>query len=352
MPSDTQLVLVGSYADADQPSIRLYEFSPASGALSERGSVAGIANPSFLALHPNGTALFAVSETAAPNGPPGGVRALRFDRATGSFELLNEQPSGGNWPCHLCIDPSGRWLIASNYGSGSVGVFPIAEDGSLGAHTDLVQHRGSGPNPQRQEGPHAHSATPTPDGQLILVADLGVDQLGVYQLDTDKGTLARQGTVAAPRGVGPRHIAWSADGTSLFLATELGNQVIRYSYDAAAGSFSEEQIISTLPEGAPENYVADIHTSPDGTRLYVSNRGHNSIAAYTIGAGNALALAGHASCGGNWPRNFAVAPDGRWLLVANQNSGDIAILPVGDDGVPGEAAAHVAVPGASFVLFV
>lgn len=349
--ASSNLVLAGSYAAADAPGIYLFEFDNASGALTQIGSFAGIASPSFLALHPNGEWVYAVSETSASGGAPGGVCALRFDRNNASFTLANQQPSGGDWPCHLCIDPTGSWLIVSNYGSGSVGVLPILEDGTLGDMAQLVQHSGSGPNPQRQEGPHAHSATPTPDGQLIAVADLGLDQLALYRLGN--GTLARHSTTAAQPGSGPRHVAFGADGRHLYLAHELNNTVTVYAYDGAAGALTELQTIATLPENAPESYVADIHVSPDGTRLYVSNRGHNSIAAYTIGGDGRLALAAIAPCGGDWPRNFAVAPGGEWLLVANQNSGDIAVLPAREGGNElGAAVGHAAVPGASFVHFI
>lgn len=352
MASEPQLVLVGGYAPAAQPGILFCTFDSAHGVLTKRGAASGITNPSFLALHPNGEWLFSVSETSAADGAPGGVAALRLARTTGTFTLTNTQPSGGDWPCHLCLDVSGRWLIVSNYGSGSVRVFPIGADGALGEATDHVQHQGRGPNAQRQEGPHAHSATPMPDGEQLLVADLGTDQLMMYELNADDGTLARTGAVIVPAGAGPRHITFSADGRQLFVATELGNTVVRYRYDAANGTFAIQQEISTVPTDAPTSYVADIHLSPDDTRLYVSNRGHNSIATYTIGPDGALALAGVTPCGGDWPRNFAVSPDGRWLLVANQYSGDIAVLPIDANGLPGPAIAQIPVPDASFVQFI
>ncbi len=349
--SETRLVLAGSYAAADAPGIFLLEFDSTSGALSQRAACAGVASPSFLALHPNGRWLFATSETSQASGAPGGVWALRFDRDAATFEPINAQPSGGDWPCHLAIDPSGRWLLVSNYGSGSVGVLPIGGDGALGPLAHLAQHAGGGPNTARQEGPHAHSATFTPDGQFVIVADLGIDQLVLYRLDADSGALEEHARVAIQPGAGPRHLAFHPNGRYAYVGTELGNTVVVFAY-GPAGALHELQTIATLPAGAPESYVADIHVSADGRRLYASNRGHNSIAAYDIGADGRLALAGIAPCGGNWPRNFALAPGGGWLLAANQYSGAVAALPLAEERPIGAAAELLAVPAASFVLFV
>jgi 6-phosphogluconolactonase len=349
--SNPQLVLAGSYGAATAPGIYLLEFDAASGALTQRATFAGIESPSFLALHPNGRWLYSTSETSQANGAPGRVWALHLDRAALAFEAINTQPSGGDWPCHLAIDPTGRWLLVSNYGSGSVGVLPILADGSLGALAHRVQHTGSGPNLQRQEGPHAHSATFTPDGRFAIVADLGLDQLVLYTLDQATGQLGEHSRAQLPPGAGPRHIAFHPSGRLLYVANELGNSVAAYSYQPGGGVLALGQVIDTLPAGAPESYVADIHLAPDGGRLYASNRGHNSLAVYDIGAEGQLVRVAVAPCGGNWPRNFAVAPGGRFVLVANQYSGDLAVLPL-DAALPvGPAVAHVAVPTAAFVLF-
>lgn len=353
MTNESYLVVVGSYAEADKPGIYAFAFDAAAGTLTPRGSYAGVVNPSFVIVHPDGQWLYAVSETDARGGAPGSVWALRMDREPWSLAPINQQISGGDWPCHLELDPSGRWLLVSNYGSGTVGVLPIREDGSLGALADLIRHHGSGPNAARQEGPHAHSAAFTPDGRFAIVADLGLDQLLLYALDQSTGKLGARGHADAPPGAGPRHIAFDASGKRMYVANEMGSSVVVYDYDSSSGAPRELQIVGTLPEGAPHNDVADIHLAPDGARLYVSNRGHDSIAVFDVGADGLLARVATPSCGGTWPRNFAVAPGGWFLLVANQHSGEVSVLPALDGpealGAPVERAA---VPGASCVKFV
>jgi 6-phosphogluconolactonase len=351
--TNDRLVLVGSYADADQPGIHALRFDEATGALAPCGAYAGIANPSFLVAHPSGRWVYAVSELSQPwNGAPGSVWALRLERDPWSLQPINQQPSGGDAPCHLRIDASGKWLLASNYSSGSVAVLPILADGALGEMTDLIQHHGSGPNPERQEGPHAHSATFAPDDRFAIVADLGMDELLVYRFDPAAGKLGAHTHVDARPGAGPRHVAFHPNGEYVYVANELDNTVSAYHYDAADGTLHERQTIETLPEGAPENTVADIHVSSSGRRVCVSNRGHNSIAAFDIAPTGQLERVAIAPCGGDCPRNFALAPGGRHMLVANQNSGEVVVLPLGDDGAPGDPIARAAVPTASCVLFV
>jgi 6-phosphogluconolactonase len=351
MTSSQQTVYSSGYVSADQPGIHAFTFDATNGTLTPRGSYAGIAAPSFLIAHPNGRWLYAVSETSQQNGQPGTIWAMRVTESW-SIEPLNKQASGGDWPCHLVIDATGRWLIASNYASGSVGVLPILDDGSLGAMTDLIQHRGSGPHPDRQEGPHAHSATFTPDQRFVIIADLGIDALRVYAFDSTAGKLREQTTTATRPGAGPRHLAFHPNGKHVFVSNELNNTVAVYSYDAASGTLSEQQSVSTLPSGAPENAVADIHVSPTGDRVYVSNRGHDSIAIFQIGSDGQLTPVAIRSCGGCCPRNFAIEPGNHFLLVANQESNEVAVLPVQDaPEAIGAAISRVAVKGASCVQF-
>ncbi|HEX5689105.1 MAG TPA: lactonase family protein [Roseiflexaceae bacterium] len=346
--SNQHLVLVGSYAAEDQPGIYAFLFDEGSGTLAPHGTYAGIANPSFLALHPNGRWLYAVSELGAPGGS---VCALQLEREPWRLEPINAQPSGGEAPCHLRLQAAGNWLLVSNYSSGSAEVLPILPDGALGAPTDLVQHHGSGPNPARQDGPHAHSAIFSPDERFAIVADLGLDKLMIYAFDQTAGKLGTHGQGDAPAGAGPRHTEFHPNGTVLYVANELGNSVTAYDYDAASSGLSERQTLPTLPEGAPDNTVADIHLAPSGERLYASNRGHDSLAVYRVAADGQLEQLAIESCGGACPRNFALAPGGKHVLVANQNSSEVVVLSLDRDGVPGEAVARVAVPKASCVIF-
>jgi 6-phosphogluconolactonase len=354
MTTAQHVLYAGSYAAPAQAGIYAFTFDAATSVLTPRGSLAGIANPSFIALHPNGRWLYAVSETSVEQeGVPGAVWAVGCTREPWGLTAINQQASGGDWPCHLAIHSTGWWLVVSNYASGTIGVFPILADGALGAMSDLVRHTGSGPHPVRQQGPHTHSATFTPDERFVIVSDLGLDALAVYAFDPAAGRLQAHMQVATRPGAGPRHMAFHPNGERLYVANELDNTVAVYDYDATRGALQAGQILDTLPPGAPESTVADIHITPAGDRLYVSNRGYDSVAVFDVGADGQLAPVAIRPCGGQWPRNFAVAPGGRFLLVANQYSDTISTLPVVEaPDALGAPVAQTAVPGASCVQFI
>lgn len=347
MPN-TSLILVGSYAEADQPGIYAFELGEDKGTLTSQGQFAGIKNPSFITAHPNGRWLYAVSETGqGSDGVVGGVCALSFERQPWQMSLLNTQSSEGDWPCHLQIDATGHWLFVANYGTGTAGVFPIQKNGALGPMAALVSHRGRGPNAQRQEGPHAHSATLTPDNAFVIVADLGIDSLMMYRFNNQDGSLKLHREIKTWPGAGPRHLTFHPGGHLAFVVNELDSTVTAYMYAAAEGKLTEKQTLEGLPPDAPENTAADIHINRAGTRLYTSNRGHNSVAVFEVAADGALTRLATPSCGGNWPRNFALARTEKFMLVANQYSGQISVLPLTDQ--LGEAVTQAAVPGASCV---
>ena len=269
------------------------------------------------------------------------------------MEPINHQMSGGDLPCHIEINATGQWLLVSNYGSGSVGVLPILPDGELGEMTDLIQHYGSGPNSERQEGPHMHSATFSPDQRFVLVADLGIDTLVVYAFDASTGRLREPIHTSTRSGAGPRFKAFHPSGQRVYVDNELDNTVAVYNYDAESGMLHELQIVETLPANAPESKIAGIQISPAGDRLYVSNRGHDSISIFEIGGDGLLTRLAIRPCGGRCPRHIAISPSGRFLLVANQESDEVVVLPVLDSleelGAP---VSRINASGASCVHFV
>jgi 6-phosphogluconolactonase len=349
-----RLLLAGGYAAPDQEGIHAFRFDEERGALTRVGGASGLAKPSFLVVNAAGDRIYAVSEMAGfSDGTRGAVCALRFSRDPFEAELLGAQPSGGDHPCHLALDPTGRWLVVSNYSSGCIGVLPIREDGSLGELADHIQHQGSGPMPDRQDGPHAHSATFSPDGRFVIVADLGIDQLIVYALDGATGRLAAHSYVETRPGSGPRHVAFHPNGERLYVANELDSTVDVYAYDAG-GALFEMQTHSTLPADDLHKQVADIHIDSAGKRLYVSNRGHDSIAVFDVQADGSLARLAIVPCGGSWPRNFALAPGGKHILVANQHSDELSVLPLLADtqAIGEQVLARERVVGASVVQFV
>lgn len=350
---NTQLVFAGGYASNMEPGIHAFEFDESSGALQTCGSFTGIANPSYLVLHPKHPWLYSVSEASRnPEDSSGEVWALSYERAPFNIRALNHRSTQGNSPCHLELDKTGHWLFVSNYGSGSAAVFVLGATGALGEMTDFVQHRGSGPNDARQEGPHAHSVIVTQDSQFVIIADLGIDELVVYRFDSQNGKFIPHAGVRMPPGSGPRHMAFHPTGSWLYVANEMASTVTVFEHDPARGNLSQKATYSTLPAGAPESYVADIHLTPSGQRLYVSNRGHNSIATFVVDHDGALELHGHSACGGIWPRNFALSPSSCFMLVANQHSNEVCVLPVNTTGDLELSLASTPVAGAACVKFV
>ncbi|MEZ6064715.1 MAG: lactonase family protein [Planctomycetaceae bacterium] len=321
---------IGTYTrGSDSQGIYRFRVDPVSGEMTEPELAGEVVNPSFLAIHPHGKFLYAVSEIEDLDGrPTGGVVAFSIGAANGELTRLNAQPSGGGSPCHINVDSWGGHVYVANYGGGSVAMLPIAEDGSLKPASAVVQHAGKSVDPRRQEAPHAHSITLSPDEKRAYVADLGLDQVLVYDIDHKEGTLtpAEPPHASVAPGAGPRHFDFHPNGELAYVINELSQTVTAFEFDAESGRLQEVQTISTLPGApVPGNSTADIHVHPNGKALYGSNRGHNSIVVYAIDADRGtLKLVQHQSTLGEVPRNFAIVPGGNVLLAENQESGTIA----------------------------
>jgi 6-phosphogluconolactonase len=325
------ILYIGTYTWTGSQGIYIFEMDPASGALTAKGTAPRVESPSFLAVDPHHRYLYAVDEIETFGGEKtGAVSAFAIQAGTGALTLLNQQPSEGSGPCHVTVDREGRNVLVANYGSGSVAVIPIEKDGRLGAPTCKIQHQGSGTDPGRQEGPHAHSINLDAANHFAIAADLGLDKLLVYRFDMHKGTLAPASppfATVAP-GSGPRHFAFHPDGRTAYVINELNSTVTAFSYDAATGTLKEIQSLSTLAPGFQgTNNPAEIAVHPSGKFLYGSNRGDNSIVLYTIEPGTGkLHFASTEPTGGKNPRNFVVDPSGKFLLVANQDSDNVVIF--------------------------
>jgi len=317
------LVYVGTYTDGKGEGIYLYRMDLATGEMAPHSITKGVSNPSFLAIDPAKRFLYAANESGQFLGKKGGgATAFAIDQTTGGLTKLNEVGSPGV-PCHLSVHPSGKFVLAANYGGGSIVIYPVRPDGGLGEASDVAQHTGKGANPKRQEGPHAHSVMLDAAGRYAFAPDLGIDKVMIYKVDMAKGKLIPNGFLATKPGAGPRHFDFHPTGNFAYVINELDSTVIACAYDKAKGALRELQTVSTLPRGFEgENYPADIHIHPSGQFLYGSNRGHNSIVAYSIDPRTGkLSLIGHQSTWGKWPRNFGIDPTGQFLLAANQNSG-------------------------------
>lgn len=298
------------------------------GSLKWEGLTDQVRNPSYLAISPNRKFLYAVNELKEYEGKKSGsVTAFRIDWIGKQLLFLNRQPSLGTDPCHVTLNAEGTHLFVSNFMSGSVTVFPIHSDGSLGDPTDFIQHQGSSVDPVRQTGPHAHSLTLSPDERFAFVPDLGIDQIVIYSFDQRAGKLLKAPVpnCPVPKGAGPRHFEFHPSGTFAFLINELASSLDLYEYEGKSGNLILKQTVSTLPEGyTGPNTCADLHVHPSGRFVYGSNRGHDSIVVFYMDEEKeCLKYCHHHSTLGKTPRNFAVDPTGNYLVVANQDSDTI-----------------------------
>jgi 6-phosphogluconolactonase len=326
-------VYIGTYTRGKSKSKGIYrcEFDAATGKLSDPVLAAELTDPSFLAIHPNNRYLYAVGEMEEFEGKSSGaVTAFSIDPASGELKRLNQIPSGGVGPCHVVVDRQGKNALVANFGGGSAAVLRIEDDGRLGKRTGFSQHSGKGTDPTRQEGPHAHSINLDAANRFAFVADLGLDQVLVYRFDADKGTIEKNeppSAKVAPKS-GPRHFAFHPSGRFAYTNNELANTVTAMNYDPEKGELTPIQTISTLPDGYNKpSYTAEVQVHPSGKFLYCSNRGHNSIAVFTLDEKTGkLTAAGHQAENIKTPRNFSIDPTGKFVLVANQDSDSILVF--------------------------
>lgn len=321
---DTPLIYVGTYTEGHATEgIYLVRMDPRTGALRRVGSVNAGENPSFLALHPNGRMLYAVNETA--NGM---VTGFAIGPGTGALTRVSAKPSGGDAPCYVSVHPSGRAVLVANYDSGTVALLKTDADGGLANAGTVDVHHGSGPRPEQQSA-HAHCILPDPSGRYALAADLGADRVFVYQLHLEDGSLQHleSGDAVMRPGAGPRHLALHPTMSLVYVASELDSTLSTLRWDRDRATLTPVDTRSTLPaDWTGDNAVADVHVSASGRHVYVSNRGHNSIAVFSLAASGTPTLDQVVPCGGDWPRNFALDPSGRCLLVANQHSNSIVVF--------------------------
>lgn len=351
---------MGTYTTKQESKgIYAYRFDATTGKLSPLGLAAESTDPSFVAVHPNGKYLYAVNEIGEFNGSKSGaVSAFAIDAKTGMLKALNQVSTHGAGPCYVSLDKTGHFVLVANYDGGSVATFRVQDDGSLSLVAGFVQHSGEGPDKQRQEGPHAHWIGVSPDNRFALAVDLGLDDILVYHLDAMKGSLTPNDPPlgkAAP-GAGPRHLAFHPNGKYAYVVNEMASTVTEFSYQEKKGALSALQSVPMLPKdysGVKE--AAEIVVHPNGKFVYASNRGSaNSIAAFKIdSAKGTLTPAGEYSTKGKIPRNFTIDPTGKFLLAANQDSGNIVVFRI--DAASGALTAtgeDVEVPAPVCITFV
>lgn len=332
--SGKYLMYVGTYTNkTESKGIYAYTFDAATGKTESLGLAAETTNPSFLASSPDGKFLYVANEVDDYKGErTGGVSAFSIDHKTGKLVLLNEVPSRGADPCYVTVDAKGKVVFVANYTGGNLAGFPVQANGGLGEASIFVQHEGKGANPERQEGPHAHSIDLSRDNRFAVAADLGLDELTVYRFDPAKGTLTANDPpyTKLEAGSGPRHFAFHPNGKFAYAVTEMKSAVTAFSYDSAKGVLRELNTVSALPKDFKgPNDDAEIQVHPNGKFLYASNRGHDSITVLAIeSAKGTVTPVDWTPTGGKTPRNFSLDPTGKLLFAANQASDNIVVFRV------------------------
>ncbi|HEY4290294.1 MAG TPA: lactonase family protein [Puia sp.] len=318
-------LVIGSYTKPGEKGLSVYTFDTQTGTLQFRSATGDIANPSYLTIGRNGKWVYAISERNN-----GSVYAYQFDQTSGTLNLVNQAPSGGKGPCYISIDDAGTHLFTANYGSGSLGVIGLQQDGSLDSTAlQSIQHTGSSINKTDQTRPHAHSAVLSPDNRYVLSANLGNDHVYIYRFDPGAAeplSPANPAYVTVTPGSGPRHICFHPNGRSVYVLNEISGSIDGYDYKD--GVLAHKQTITLLPDGFNGKVeAADIHISPDGKFLYASNReDRDELVIYSIAANGTLRFAGRQPVMGVAPRGFAIDPTGKFLLVANLKTNEVLVF--------------------------
>ncbi|MDX1766887.1 MAG: lactonase family protein [Arenibacter troitsensis] len=316
-------LLVGTFAEGDDQGIYQVEFNPETGELSNSRRVAIEIKPGYLYLSKDGNRVYSSNGTK-----PGSVSAFQWNKDKTALDKVSNFSSIGDGACYVGVSPEEHLLAAANYSSGSIVIYPLEEKGGMIDDPQGVQHSGSGPHPN-QKSAHAHCVQFSQNGKFLYAVDLGIDQILTYPINSDNKLGKAQVALQLDPGDGPRHLIFHPTENKVFIINELSSTVVSATVDEENGVFTKIDKKSTLPEDYQEpNACADIHISKDGKFLYASNRGHNSIAVYSVSEGGDLELLGIENVQGDWPRNFALSPDGNFLLVANQKSDNIIVFRV------------------------
>jgi 6-phosphogluconolactonase len=351
----TRLV-TGSFTENGDNGLNIYDFNSTKGKMELVSSFNAGPDPSYLCINVEEKLIYALNEVSEFNGEKGGgITTVRYEN---DFENLMKEgeiavPNGG--PCYISISPDNRFLLIASYAGGSVAVVKLGDNGVPVAVTDTIIYSDtillSG---SERKVSHAHMIGFDPAGKRVYVTDLGLDRVMIYDLDRSSGkliSLSEKGVSLAPFA-GPRHFVFNREGSMMYVMGELNSAVTVFRVGGSKG-LVEVQTISTLQVGFKgKSYSSDIHIGRSGEFLYAANRGENSIATFRIGRDGLLTLSGHSSSGGDWPRNFAIDPTGRFLLSANQKSGNIVVYKIDPStGIPSDSIQNINVTGPACIKF-
>ncbi|MCY1722551.1 lactonase family protein [Prolixibacteraceae bacterium Z1-6] len=333
--TNLQHFYVGTFTSEGAEGFYLCSFNTETGDVELTKTFKGSDNPNFLCLSPDKEYLYVATRVPAEVERSGGYICAYKVGENGNLKFLNKQVSNGNDPCHVDVSPDGKFVAIATYGGGTTSLYPVNEDGSLAGATTVIENSGSGPDKARQSVPHAHSIRFSPFENEVFSADLGTDQLNIYRLENGELICSHQNDIKMAPGAGPRHFEFHPNAQVIYVINELNSTITAVRKEK--GQWDAFQNISTLPKDFKgESYCADIHISADAKYIYGSNRGHNSIAVFEVNPKDqTLEILGTVPVEGNWPRNFRITPDGKWMLVANQKSGDITVFKINKtNGIP------------------
>ncbi|MDN4071700.1 lactonase family protein [Fictibacillus terranigra] len=312
---------IGTYTKGESKGIYSFTLDTDEGRIADIKAAAQLGNPTYLTISEDNQYLYAVKK----DGDMGGVAAYSITNESRGLALLNSQLTEGASPCHVSVDRENRNVLTANYHRGTVERFAVEQGKGVHPATSVIQHKGSGPD-ERQEKAHTHYAGFTPDEKYVAVVDLGIDKLITYQLNN--GELNEVSSLSVKPGSGPRHLEFHPNGKMAYLMTEFSSEVIVLEYNEGDGSFAILQSISTIPEDFTENNQGSaIHVSSDGRFVYAANRGHNSIAIFSVKEESGeLTFVDRTSTEGDWPRDFMLDPSGKFIVASNQESGNLVLF--------------------------
>jgi 6-phosphogluconolactonase len=339
-PQEKMRLIAGCNTQTDENGINIYNFNSADGTLKlTSGSNAG-PNPSFFCFSEKKKLIYAANEVTMFNGKTGGgITTIRYNDDFTKITKVNEISVPNGSPCYISISPENDYLFIANYTGGSIAVYKLDENGIPQTISDTITFKG-----KAGKVSHAHMISFDPAGKWIYLTDLGLDRIMIYSLDKVTGKLIplKENGINLPEGTGPRHFVFNRDGSKMYVMGELKSTVTVFNVKNS-GDLELVQTISALSEEFKgTNSSADIHIGKSGEFLYGSNRGENSIVTFRIGKDGLLNVAGHISCGGDWPRNFIIDPSGQYLLVGNQKSGNISVLAINNkSGLPSNTSQKV-----------
>ncbi|HZL08367.1 MAG TPA: lactonase family protein [Prolixibacteraceae bacterium] len=320
-------VYFGSHGKGPQYGFSLAHFDTETGQLTRPVFIQEAVAPAYFVLRPDGERLYTCN-----SAPGSGVSAYAIDPSTARLTFLNEKPSGGGDPSYCSLDATGKFVMVANYDGKSISVYVVLPDGSLGERTAFVEHTGTSVNPTRQTQPRPHCICVDPTNRFVLVPDLGVDKLYVYRFDSTTGTLQPNDPAFASvlPGSGPRHVTFHPNGRIAYLINEMGSTIIRFEWDNKKGVLTQFETISALPKDYNgTSTCAEILVHPSGKFVYATNRGHNSVAVFSVEEKTGrLSLIQHILTQGKTPRNCELDPTGHWLLVTNQDSNNAVVFAI------------------------